>query len=146
MSRGQFQALLAWLVTQQRNSGDVPKLVASPSILLPRHRRAARHDRPESALRSDGWDGYPCSFHWLLAHIAGNRISNVVFLSGDEHLSCVAKATITTPETGDSVVIHPVHSSPLFAPFPFANSIRAGLPLNRLGTRRGMGGAGPAVP
>ncbi len=123
MSKAQFATLLNWLQTQEPGQ---PKFVASPSILLPRHLRAIQHGAPVSALRSDGWDGYPGSLYRLLAWIAANEISNVVFLSGDEHLSCVARATIT-PQTGRPVVIHSVHSSPLFAPFPFANSSREDL-------------------
>lgn len=119
----QLKALLDWLRDQPR---DVPKIVASSSILLPRHARAIQWNQPESALRSDGWDGYPRSMYRVLAHIAENRIPNVVFLSGDEHLSCVARATLAA-KAGAQVVIHSVHSSPLFAPFPFANAERADL-------------------
>ena len=144
MSRGQFVRLLRWLALQHRERPDVPKFIATPSILLPRHARAdpnepapeakreagaARETATERAvrtLRSDGWDGYPYSLHRLLAFIAGRQIRHVVFLSGDEHLACVARATIT-PEGGAPVVVHSVHSSPLFAPFPFANSQRADL-------------------
>lgn len=123
MSKAQFATLLNWLQTQEPGQ---PKFVASPAMLLPRHLRAIQHDAPVSALRGDGWDGYPGSLYQLLAWIAANEIRNVVFLSGDEHLACVAQATIT-PQTGRPVVIHSIHSSPLFAPFPFANSSREDL-------------------
>src|SRR5262249_38657254 len=41
-----------------------PKFVISPSMMLPRHRRAVQRDSGLSssnlsALHSDGWDGYP---------------------------------------------------------------------------------------
>jgi hypothetical protein len=129
MSRCQFVRLLQWLAKQHRDRPDVPKFIATPSIFLPRHLRAIRRGQPVSALRADGWDGYPYSFHRLLAFIARRRIGRVVFLSGDEHLACVARATIT-PCGGAPVVIHSVHCSPLFAPFPFANSQRAELAAN----------------
>ena len=79
-----------------------------------------------AALRSDGWDGYPASLHQVLACIAEAKVHNVVFVSGDEHLSCVARIELET-NGHPPVIVHSVHSSPLFAPFPFANSDRADL-------------------
>ena len=123
MSSDQMQALCDWLAGQPAN---VPKVVASPAILLPRHVRAIQRGAVASALRSDGWDGYPASLYEVLACIAQKRIRNVVFVSGDEHLACVAQIELEA-EGGDKVIVHSVHSSPLFAPFPFANSDRADL-------------------
>jgi cholesterol oxidase len=128
MSRAQFEALLEWLAVPSER----PKFVASPSILLPRHRCAiptttrpdgTQSEVPARALHSDGWDGYPGSFYRLLGWIAAKRIPRVVFLSGDEHLSCVARATIAPRDGGEATVVLSVHSSPLFGPFPFANSV-----------------------
>ena len=121
MSKTQFEKLLCWLVAQP---AAVPKFIASPSILLPRHLRAVHQGHRASALRSDAWDGYPYSLHRILGFIATHQISNVVFLSGDEHLSCVARASITATGSGQSVDIVSIHSSALHAPFPFANAIR----------------------
>jgi cholesterol oxidase len=122
MSHAQFEALLRWLAEPR----DGPKFVASPSILLPRRLQPAtpeRAPRPRAfALRSDAWDGYPWSMERLLAFIVENEIRNVVFLSGDEHLSCVAQAEIRSKNK--SVPITSVHSSPLYGPFPFANSVQ----------------------
>ncbi len=64
-----------------------PKFVVSPSMLLPRHRRATQRDQSLSwtnlsALHSDGWDGYPNTLGEVLGYIAENRIEHVVFLSG----------------------------------------------------------------
>jgi cholesterol oxidase len=126
MSHTQFAELCDWLAVPCER----PKFVASPSILLPRHRRAVQHGVPASALHSDGWDGYPGSFYHLLGWIGAKRIPNVVFLSGDEHLSCVARVTIAPRDGGAESVIHSVHSSPLFGPFPFANSVRQDLIAN----------------
>jgi len=119
MSDTQFTKLLCWL-SKQRD--DVPKFIASPAIFLPRRRSTAQHEHVASALRSDAWDGYPKSFHGLLAYLAEQQIKNVVFLSGDEHLSCVAQATITAAGK-PPVSILSIHSSGLYAPFPFANSV-----------------------
>lgn len=121
MSETQFKALLEWLDVHAEM--DLPKFIASPAILLPRRLRATLGSHPASALRSDAWDGYPRSLHRLLAHIADRNIRNVVFLSGDEHLSCVASAWLRSPKSPGPTLIVSVHSSALYAPFPFANSI-----------------------
>ncbi len=124
MSEAQFERLLGWL--DAHKAADVPKFIASPAILLPRRLRATYRNHPASALRSDAWDGYPYSLHRLLAHIAEQEIRNVVFLSGDEHLSCLARARVTAP-SGRSALVHSIHSSPLYGPFPFADSRPADL-------------------
>jgi cholesterol oxidase len=121
MSDAQFERILRGLSDQD---DDVPKFIATPAILLPRRLRATQHNHPASALRSDAWDGYPFSFHRLLAYIAEKQIRNVVFLSGDEHLSCIAEATITPPGRRRPTSIRSVHASALHAPLPFANSVR----------------------
>jgi hypothetical protein len=125
MSVDQFGTLLDWL--DERKTYDIPKFIASPACFLPRHLRATQHGCPASALRSDAWDGYPHSLHRLLAFIADNSIRNVIFLSGDEHLSFVARARIRADASGGSALIYSIHSSALHAPFPFANSIQANL-------------------
>jgi len=124
MSDAQMAKLLEWL--GDKDHKDIPKIVATPSILLPRHARALQRGRVVSALRSDGWDGYPHSLRQVLTHIQREKIRNVVFVSGDEHLACVARVVLDAGD-GDPVVFHSVHSSPLFAPFPFANSVREDL-------------------
>jgi len=125
MSDGQFATLLQWL---DRQPPDVPKFIASPACLLPRHRRAAQsYPGRASSLRSDAWDGFPSSFEGLLAHIAGKGIRNVIFLSGDEHISFVTTADITDKRTGNVTRIYSIHSSALYSPFPFANSVQESL-------------------
>jgi hypothetical protein len=126
MSDGQRDTLCTWLQNQPR---EVPKVVASPAILLPRHARAIQRGHAASALRSDSWDGFPTTMREVLACIAECQIPNVVFVSGDEHLSCVARVEIEA-QGYETIVIHSVHSSPLYAPFPFANSQRADLVAN----------------
>jgi len=126
MSDGQRDTLCSWLQNQPR---EVPKVIASPAILLPRHARAIQRGNAASALRSDSWDGFPTTLREVLACIAECRIPNVVFVSGDEHLSCVARVEIEA-KGYETIVVHSVHSSPLYAPFPFANSQRADLVAN----------------
>jgi choline dehydrogenase-like flavoprotein/alpha-beta hydrolase superfamily lysophospholipase len=126
MEEAEFQELLDWLGAWQKKAPYAPKFVASPAMLLPRHLWASGTGCAQSALRSDGWDGYPRSFGRLFAYIVKHRITNVVFLSGDEHLSCVATATFRQ-EGKAPLVVHSIHSSALYAPFPFANGDRVEL-------------------
>lgn len=120
----QVDALEAWLLATRRHPG--PRFVASPAMLLPRRRLVAKGEQrsgaPASAIRSDAWDGYPGSLHRLLGFIAHSRQQRLVFLSGDEHLSCVARIALSTGKSGRPTVVHSVHSSALYAPWPFANS------------------------
>jgi cholesterol oxidase len=60
-------------------------------------------------------------------HVADNRIQNVVFLSGDEHIS-FATTAVVSDRSGKAVTrILSVHSSALYAPFAFANSTQENL-------------------
>jgi cholesterol oxidase len=134
MEEGQLDMLLDWLLAQHKAAPERPKFIASPSILAPRRMRAidaeltaARLGTPPAQfmprrLRSDAWDGHPQSMHRLLAHIARHRIGNVVFLSGDEHISCAATLSIGPAGANAPVTVLSIHSSALYAPFPFANS------------------------
>ncbi|RZL97862.1 MAG: hypothetical protein EOP73_23740, partial [Variovorax sp.] len=117
MGVAQEGALLAWL----RQPRDRPAFVVSPSMLLPRRRASARSVR--GALHSDAWDGYPRSLHALLAAIWRDGRSDLVFLSGDEHLSSVTRITLTDLARTRAVTLHSIHSSGLYAPYPFANSV-----------------------
>lgn len=123
MSERQFGALLEWLLKQQQADPDRPKFIASPSILAPRRLRAIHGSFDAHCLRSDAWDGYPASMHRLLAFIAGHGMRNVVFLSGDEHISCVATLHVQPPGASPAISIRSIHSSALYAPYPFANSV-----------------------
>ncbi len=121
MGRAQWACLLAWLA--HHGPDDRPTFVASPSILLPR-RLLSDTLRPASATLADAWEAYPRSLHALLAHLCRIQARHVVFLSGDEHLSCIARLRIRREGDGPEreVVAHSVHSSALYAPYPFANS------------------------
>ena len=121
MSDRQHKAIENWLKNLEPNQ---PKFIASSSALLPRH-RCADGDFID-ALRSDGWDGYPHSFHRLLSFLVENEIKNVVFLSGDEHISSVTHAELSD-KSGKSTVIHSVHNSGLYSPLPFSNSVEEDL-------------------
>lgn len=98
------------------------KIVTSPAMLLPRARLHV--DEP---LRLDNWQGYPASLHGLLALMCEEEIANVVFLSGDAHLACSARITVTSG--GKRCVFESHHAPALYAPFPFANESRWNLLL-----------------
>lgn len=121
MGRTQWACLLHWLA--HHGPDDRPTFVASPSILLPR-RLLSDTLRPASASLTDAWEAYPRSLHALLAHLCRTQARHVVFLSGDEHLSCIARLRIRREGDGPEreVLAHSVHSSALYAPYPFANS------------------------
>jgi phosphodiesterase/alkaline phosphatase D-like protein len=74
-------------------------------------------------LQSDAWDGYPFSLHALLKFVCDNEIKRLVFLSGDTHLSNLVVAHVTCKETGKKYTLHSIHSSALYAPYPFANGV-----------------------
>jgi cholesterol oxidase len=140
MGACQHADLLEWLWQLQNDpaTADAPKFVASPSILLPRKLEmdmttfdgGVTKSRASMArtLRSDSWQGYPWSMHSVLHHIVSEGIRNVVFLSGDEHRFCLARARIARLGGPGARQIHSVHSSPLYAPFTFANAARAEFP------------------
>ena len=115
-SASQRDAFGEWL----SRAADRPKFVLSGSLPLPRRRTTVEH--AASCLRSDAWDGYPHSLHELLGAVWRHRASGLVFLSGDEHRSGWVSAEISAVDGDDRapVRIHSVHSSALYAPWPFA--------------------------
>jgi cholesterol oxidase len=108
---GQWDRLRAWLLLHR----DAVKFVATPALLLPRHRAVA--DDASAAGRNDGWGGYPHTLHRLLDLIAQEPIRHTVFLSGDEHHALYSEAWLGPGR----IKLVSVHSSALYAPFPFAN-------------------------
>lgn len=117
MGAAQRRAFEQWL---GQTTGRT-RFVLTGSMLLPR--RLATREQPASALRSDAWDGYPASLHWLLGALWAARAEGVVFLSGDEHRSGTISAEIA-PADGSAppLRLHSIHSSALYAPWPFAVS------------------------
>ncbi|WP_326543223.1 alkaline phosphatase D family protein, partial [Pseudorhodoferax sp.] len=107
----QWRSLEHWL----NRCGDGPKFIATPSLLLPRRRQSA--EDPGNWPRSDAWDGAPEDLARLLALVQGRR--NIVFLSGDEHHSLLAEATLDDGKQRTRIVS--LHASALHAPLPFAN-------------------------
>jgi pimeloyl-ACP methyl ester carboxylesterase len=114
-SKACLTKLCAWLIA---NKNEL-KFIITPSMLLPRHLDALNTGIDYST-RSDSWDGYPANLEQIFDTLVENGIKNTVFLSGDEHLSCHATATISN--RGMTAKIVSIHASGLYAPFPFANA------------------------
>jgi hypothetical protein len=96
------------------------KFIVCPAMLLPR-RLGMLNCGQDQASRSDTWEGYPSTVRTLFDLIVDNNIDHTVFLSGDEHLSCVATATLFKPGKAPRKIVS-IHASGLYAPLPFSNS------------------------
>lgn len=122
MTEAQWQALEAWLRQEHDTNADArPRFIATSSLLLPRRLRPHLAAGVVGAMRHDAWEGYPASLQRLLGTIATLKLRNLVFLSGDEHVSIDARITLRTPD-GSDLSIRSIHSSALYAPYPFANA------------------------
>ncbi len=116
----QMQQLKNWLASCDPN---LPKFISTAAMLLPRH-VADESD----TLHMDGWDGFPAALHELLAFIADQEIRNVIFLSGDEHVSSITQITLQNLACNKTTHILSLHSSGFYAPFPFANALPEDIP------------------
>jgi phosphodiesterase/alkaline phosphatase D-like protein len=132
----QFKDLEKWL--HDRRSSDRPKFIVSPSVVLPF--LAETGGQARYAPRSDGWDGFPDSLRSLFSFIADEEIHNVVFLSGDPHISMAAGIDIHG-QNGAVMRAASIIASPLYAPYPFANAD----PREFLEAGALAGGAGPLM-
>jgi len=115
----QADALDRWLADKGTPG---PRFFVSAPMVLPRNLQSRGAD-PASAIRSDAWDGFPASLHRLLAKVHARGGDDVFFLSGDAHVSNVCRIEIRKLGESGVVVAHSVHSSALYAPYPFANGI-----------------------
>ncbi len=124
MAREQLDALKGWLANPSHPPNH-HRFVVSPSLVVPFRRETQRSGPyPEAYLRrSDGWDGFPEPLRELLWHVLCKQVRNVVFLCGDAHRSMALRISFAhrsgqVLELGTACIV----SSPLYAPFPFANS------------------------
>jgi hypothetical protein len=123
-----MQHLGRW-ITQAVNRSR-PAFLCTPSMVLPRRRRTSL-GAPLAAIHSDGWCGYTASLHRLLAMIEEAEARNIVLLSGDEHLSSMTSIEICKMSDPERMTrVHSIHSSPLYGPFPFANSLPSHFPVS----------------
>ncbi len=123
IDEAQQAALQRWL-SDHRSEDGRPLFVVSPSVVAPFSREEA----------ADGWSGFSDSLPALFGHIAGAGVRNVVFLSGDAHISMTCILEVRRAGGADLAGLSIV-GSPMYAPFPFANASpgdyfeRASLPL-----------------
>lgn len=123
----QTLALEHWLEDKTRG----PRFFVSAPAVLPRHLGAVGADTA-TAVCMDAWDGFPASLHHLLARIYKRGGNDVVFLSGDAHVSNFTRIKISKIGAPGTVVAHSIHSSALYAPYPFANGIEADFPRHEV--------------
>lgn len=116
LSDTQFKALIQWVDSAPE---DKPCIICSSSILLPRHYPVNKEE--DAATTLDTIDGYPATFAALLAMVAARPNRVFLFLSGDEHIPLVATIQIFDDSNNLITKTHSVHTSSLYAPYPFAN-------------------------
>ncbi|HUO44220.1 MAG TPA: alpha/beta fold hydrolase [Burkholderiales bacterium] len=110
----QRQDLQSWL---KELPSDMPKFIVSGCVLAPAPRTLM--DNPTLWRYSDGWAGFPATWQNLVEYIVDNGIQNVVFISGDYHISVLAQLTLS--HAGNSVNAYQIIASGFYAPLPFAN-------------------------
>lgn len=114
--QGQIDILCAWLLSQQKKIGDLPKFIVSPSIFVPNGVETAGTDERSRRKKceDDSWAAFPETRRQLLQTIVSGNIQNVVFLSGDVHCSNLAKITFTHKTAGQlrfaRFALRPPHS------------------------------------
>lgn len=126
----QRRSLYKWL-SSSRNA-TLPKFLLTASAFLPRQLNVARD--PIAAIHSDAWDGYPRSQEDILKFIFDNNVRGLVFLSGDQHISSFTRAIVTKKGSDAQCVLHSIHSSGLYSPYPFANNTPNDFPQHEIFT------------
>lgn len=114
MGDEQALALEAWLLAHRHE----PKVLCSGSVFGLPTRRSVEH--PATRRHADDWTGYPASMERLVKCIVANDVRNLIFLSGDYHLSAMARLTLA--HGGKSVDAVAIVCSGWNATLPFANA------------------------
>lgn len=122
--RGQINVLCDWLVSQQKQAGNRPKFIITPSPFVPNGIETAGSDEraQRKKCEDDAWAAFPETRRQLLQTIVEGKIQNVVFLCGDAHSSCVAEMNFSHKSAGRlplrALVIT---SSAFYWPWPFSD-------------------------
>lgn len=121
----QMTALVRWL---KDGSGRIKFIVSSVPMF------------PDvSSDSADKWGAFPGQRKEILDVVFGQRIPNVVLLSGDVHtsFSCTLQEKPNTGEVNDGFVMHSVVSSSFFWPYPHMSrgSFMFDQPLSNMGMR-----------
>ncbi len=131
----QLDGLLLWLQREQKARGNVPKFIVSSSVFAPnpiearegrRAKDASGHQEAKWKENSDSWPAFPTTRRTLLENIVLNDIQNIVFLSGDIHVSSVAQLEFSGNPKASALKAFSITSSAFYWPFPFADGDPSG--------------------
>ena len=117
----EFEAFESWASVVDKH---LPKFIVTASVLMPV--LATTLSQPAATLDDDTLNGYPAARDAMLGVIVREGLRNVIFLSGDLHLSCHGRGHFNTPE-GELPFAFCV-SSGIYSPMPFANARTWDLP------------------
>ena len=139
----------SWLAQAFGSAPATWNLIAQQTLFAQALREAGR---PEAAVSTDGWDGYPAARRRLCADVARTGLRNPVFIGGDVHANwvCDVRADFSRPDSpviatefcGTSITSQgpdPARHDRASAEFPwvhFADSRRRGYGLLRIDARR----------
>lgn len=115
----QLIALKAFLSRYKHHEG--PVFLIGPAAFLPRKKGISFETNAQTLMKADAWDGYPFSLYQLFAYLISETITNVVFLSGDDHLSSITRIVLSSGGDMPPITLHSIHSSALYSPFHFTN-------------------------
>lgn len=86
---------LNWLLDELKNSSSYWNIIGNP-VLFSYHENV--HYSPDNPRNRDAWDGYPAEKEKILNFIEDKKVSNVVFVSGDTHMSWAFEVLNDMPE------------------------------------------------
>lgn len=112
----QRDAFRQWLAAEAKR-GARRAVIVSGSPLGPIRKVQCRH--PELAGRADSLLGHPGFLVWLHGELHQQGMEELIWISGDVHLSCRCDYRIRVD--GRPLKVRHIVASGLFAPLPFAN-------------------------
>ena len=115
MSEAQFEAIEQWMLSHK----DVPKILCSGSVFGIFEEDVVND--PSLCRSGDGWLAHPAAWRRMACFIAHHQIRNLIFLSGDLHLSAIAELQIDAVGAPAPVRALSVACSGWNATLPFAN-------------------------
>ena len=106
-----------WLKRTRSKGSGKPVILVSGSPLGPIS--GAYCEYPELSAHSDTLIRFPGFWQCIVNELAENQVKEVLWISGDNHQSSICEYTLKAPGS-NSVKIHHLVASGLFAPLPFA--------------------------
>ena len=116
----QLEAFKKWL--KEVEGFDQPKFVFAGQIITPLSRRF--HSGDGLWRNEDGFVSCPDTLGEIIECILTSKVENLVFVGGDQHLSCTTKMVLSDRK-GDKPrtrTVWQIVASGLYAPMPFANA------------------------